>query len=267
MIDWRADSAVWLSAGGKRLEARVWGPPPDQAPTLLLLHEGLGAANMWRGVPAALAARTGCGVLAYSRAGYGQSDAADLPRPVDYMSREALDVLPEILDQIGLRQGLLVGHSDGATIAAIHAGHLRDDRLRGLVLIAPHFFTEPVGLAAIADAGRAYRSTDLKERLARHHKDPDNAFIGWNDAWLNPDFKDWNVEDVIAPILVPVLAIQGLDDQYGTLAQIKALDAKLTVPLKKVLLKDCRHSPHIEQPEKMVTAVADFVSGLVFDAL
>lgn len=257
---WTPDTALTLTIGTTTLEARVWGKPPAEAPTLVLLHEGLGSVSLWRGFPEALAQATGCGVFAYSRAGYGQSDAADLPRPIDYMTREAVDVLPVVLDRIGFRRGILIGHSDGASIAAIHAGTFADRRVQGIVLMAPHFFTEPEGLASIAEAKVAYETTDLPARMARHHRDADNAFRGWNDAWLNPDFAAWNIEDCIPGIVCPVLAIQGVDDQYGTMAQIDALERGLSAPFRRLDLSDCRHAPHLEQPETTLTAIAAFVS-------
>ena len=247
-----------LWAGGKSLEYRWWGPGPKEAVTLVLLHEGLGSLGLWRDVPARLAAATGLGVLAYSRAGYGHSDPADLPRPLDYMTREAVEVLPDVLDTVGLERAILVGHSDGATIAAIHAGTSRDPRLLGLVLIAPHFFTEPGGLAEIARAKEAYETGDLGARLARHHADPGNAFRGWNDAWLDPGFRDWTVAEVIDGIPVPILAIQGEDDPYGTRAQIDIIERRAAVPVDVVMLPGCRHAPQFEAPDATLAAIAAF---------
>ncbi len=251
-----------LKAGGGALEYACFGPPPAQAPTLVLLHEGLGSARLWRDFPARLAAATGFGVLAYSRAGYGGSDPAALPRPLDYMTREAMDVLPGVLDAIGFRRGVLMGHSDGATIAAIHAGSIADRRVRGLVLMAPHFFTEPMGLAAIARARDAYETGDLRRRMARHHRDPDNAFRGWNDAWLAPGFRQWNVEEVIDYIRVPVLAVQGRGDEYGTLAQIRALQDRAHAPVDTLILDDCRHAPHRDCGPRVVAEITDFCARL-----
>jgi len=259
-MDWREGETLWLEAGGRRLEARCWGPPPGQALTLALLHEGLGSVSLWRDFPARLARATGCGVLAWSRAGYGQSDPVALPRPLDYMSREAREVLPEVL--AGLERFVLLGHSDGASIAAVYGGEAADARLAGLVLIAPHFFTEPVGLAAIAAAREAYAHTDLRARLARHHRDPDNAFRGWNDAWLDPGFRSWNIEAALPGITVPVLAVQGAEDQYGTLAQLAALRAGLAGSCRQEVLPDCRHAPHAEQPERLLAVVKRFIAGL-----
>jgi pimeloyl-ACP methyl ester carboxylesterase len=239
---------------------------PDQAATLVLLHEGLGSVSLWRDIPETLATMTGCGVLAYSRRGYGQSDAADLPRPLDYMTREALDVLPHILDTTGLGRVILIGHSDGASIAAIYAGKRTDPRLAGLVLIAPHFFVEPGGRDEILAAKAAFETTDLRTRMARHHKSPENAFLGWADAWLNPVFMGWNIEDVIDGISVPVLAIQGTGDQYGTMAQIDRLQAGVSGPFTRLDLADCKHAPQFEQREKTLSAIAEFVEDMQYSA-
>ena len=181
-FDWLPGNSQILDVEGVRLETICFGPPPEQAATLILLHEGLGCVALWRAFPEALAEATGLGVFAYSRAGYGQSDPCSLPRPLDYMEREARDSLPRVLDAIGFRQGLLLGHSDGASIAALHGGFGDDLRVRGLVLMAPHFFTEPEGLAAIADARSQYQSGELRNRLGKYHADVDCAFLGWNDA-------------------------------------------------------------------------------------
>ena len=251
-----------LSAGGKTLEYACWGPAPSDAPTLVLLHEGLGCNALWRDFPAKLAEATGHGVFAYSRAGYGNSDPADLPRPLDYMTREAVDILPQVLNAIGFRRGILVGHSDGATIAAIYAGSVQDMRVRGIVTMAPHFFTEEIGLAEIAAAKKAFASSDMKARMSKYHADPDNTFHGWNDSWLHPDFKSWNVSEVIDYIRVPVLAIQGEDDQYGTLAQIEELYNRCYAPVEKLILSDCRHAPFLDQQEKVVAGIADYCARL-----
>ena len=260
--DWQPGSSQWIAVDGVRLECRCWGSAPEAAPMLVLLHEGLGSVDLWKDVPERLAERTGYGVFAYSRAGYGKSDPASLPRPLDYMTREAVDVLPVLLTEIGFKRGVLLGHSDGASIAAIYAGSVEDFRVRGLCLISPHFFTEPEGLASIANAKVQYETGDLRERLARHHAHVENAFRGWNDAWLDPGFKEWNIEDVIAYIRVPVLAIQGRDDQYGTLAQTDALKNGLYSPLDVEILDGCKHSPHLERPEETLASVADFLARL-----
>lgn len=260
---WRDGQGLALDINGVSLEARCWGPPPDRAATLVLLHEGLGCVSLWRDFPERLAAATGLGVFAYSRQGYGQSDPSKLPRPLDYMTREALDILPVVLDQIGLQRGMLIGHSDGASIAAIHAGKVGDPRIKALCLMAPHFFTEAGGLASIAAAKTAFDTTDLKNRLGRHHANPENTFRGWNEAWLHPDFKRWNITGVIPTITVPVLAIQGKDDQYGTMAQLDALESGLKAPFGRLELPDCKHAPHLEQPAKTLEAVTDWAKYAV----
>ncbi len=259
MADWTRGR---LEAGGKWLEYACWGPPPGAAPTLVLLHEGLGCVALWRDVPARLAAATGCGVVAYSRAGYGQSDRAELPRPLDYMTREAVTVLPQVLEALAITRFGLVGHSDGATIAAEYAGRAGDDRLRGLVLIAPHFFTESMGLAEIAAARQAYGTGNIRQRMAKYHADPDNAFRGWNDAWLADGFKAWNVAGVIDHWRVPCLAIQGSADQYGTLAQIDEIETRSPAPVETMIVEDAAHAPHLDKPEAVLAAIAGFVARL-----
>jgi len=250
----------FLTAGGRRLEWARWGPPPSAGPAIVLLHEGLGCLGLWRDFPDRLAAATGWAVVGYSRAGYGRSDPAELPRPLDYMTREALQVLPGVLEATGFRRGVLLGHSDGATIAAEYAGRQHDPRLQGLVLMAPHFFAEPVGLAEIARARAAF-SAGLRDRLARWHDDPEATFAGWNDAWLDPRFAAWNVAGVVTGLRVPVLAIQGRQDQYGTLAQIETLCAS-PAPVELLVLDPCRHAPHQEQPARVLQAVAGFCARL-----
>ena len=261
-VEWSETPETPLIAGGKKLEYFCVGPAPDEAPTIVMLHEGLGCAALWRDFPRRVSEATGMGVMVYSRQGYGQSEPAELPKPIDFMTREAVDVLPEILDQIGFQRGILFGHSDGATIAAIYAGSVEDFRVRGLVLMAPHFFTEPSGLAAIADAKTAFDSGDLRARMAKYHKNPDVAFRGWNDTWLNPEFKDWNVGEVIDYLRIPVLAIQGRDDQYGTLAQIEEIESRAYSPVETLIPDGCKHAPHQEQPDAVLAAVAEFTARL-----
>lgn len=251
----------WLKAGGARLEWAHWGPAPEAAPVIVLLHEGLGCLGLWRDFPQRLSAATGWGVTAWSRAGYGRSDPAVLPRPLDYMTREAVEVLPQVLAATGFRRGVLMGHSDGATIALEYAGRVFDPRVRGVVAMAPHTFAEPMGLAEIARARVAYAS-DLRGRMAKWHDDPDHTFRGWNDAWLDPAFAAWNVAEVIDYLRVPVLAIQGRQDQYGTLAQIAEIETRSYAPVDTLILDDCRHSPHQDRPEQVLAAVAEFCARL-----
>lgn len=261
-MNWQTERPDYINIDGNRLECQCWGPPPQDAPTIVMLHEGLGSVGLWKDFPALLAELTGYGVFAYSRLGYGKSDQATLPRPLDYMTHEALAVLPKVLDEIGFESGILLGHSDGASIATIYAGSVEDFRIRGVCLMSPHFFTETVGLESIAQAGAAFETDDLRERLAKHHADPEKTFRGWKNAWLDPGFKSWNIEENISYFRVPVLAIQGRDDQYGTMAQIRALSDGMYSPLDIEVLDDCMHSPHIQQLEKTVAIVGDFAARL-----
>ena len=249
----------YLEVNGDRLEIAEWGPP--DGPCLVLLHEGLGSVGLWRDFPAKLAVATGWRVFAYSRAGYGRSSDVSLPRPLDHMSRESA-VVSAILDHIGANDAVLLGHSDGATIAAIYAGSVSDRRVRGLILMAPHFFAEAEGLQAIRRAREAYEQADLRDRLARHHDHPDSAFYGWNDTWLAPEFKDWNVADCIDHWRIPVLAIQGRNDEYGTLAQIEEIENRIYAPLEVVVLDDCGHAPHLEKKAETLNAISGFCARL-----
>ncbi len=261
-FEWISGTPGAIDIDGCSLETACYGPAPDDAPTIVLLHEGLGCVALWRDFPEKLAEETGYGVFVFSRAGYGKSDGCTLPRPIDYMTREATEILPRVLDAIGFQHGILLGHSDGATIAAIYAGSVEDFRVRGLVLMAPHFFTEDMGLQSIAKAKEEYDSGELRGKLARYHADVDSTFRGWNEAWLNPEFKDWNVSEVIDYLRIPVLAVQGRDDQYGTLAQIEEIENRIYSPLDVEILDDCGHAPHLEQAQKTLAYVSDFVRRL-----
>jgi pimeloyl-ACP methyl ester carboxylesterase len=257
--------AGFLDLGAMRLEFRMIGPRPNAAPTLVLLHEGLGSAAVWGTFADELAATTGAGVFAYSRAGYGRSSPSKLPCPVSFMHDEATDVLPRVLDAIGFRRGILVGHSDGASIAAIYAGTIEDHRVRGLVLIAPHFFTEDMGLAEIARAKESFTAGPLRAKLARMHADPDNAFHNWCDPWLDPEFRKLDLTDALAHIRVPILIVQGEHDQYGTTRQIEVAQQECYCPVEVALLPDTRHAPHREARQATLQAVADFCNRLFRD--
>ena len=244
------------------LEYRWFGPPPGEAPTLIFLHEGLGSAAMWRDFPRRLADATGWGALAYSRAGYGASPPAALPRPIRYMHDEAV-VLEGVLQRFGVRDAILVGHSDGASIALIYAGSAPRPNLRALVLEAPHVFAEPIGLRSIAAMKREYETTDLRQRLARYHgANVDVAFRGWNDVWLDPRFRDWNIEEFLPAIEVPVLVIQGTGDEYGTILQVEAIASQVRGPVETLLLPGCGHAPHRDQPDATAAAIVDFVKRM-----
>ena len=228
-----------LVAGGHRLEAAWIGPAPDRAPTLVFLHEGLGSVAGWRDFPARVASATGLGALVYSRLGYGKSDPVPLPRPTTYMHEEALVTLPEVLDAAGVRDAVLVGHSDGGSIALLFAGSglPAAARVRALVLEAPHVFVEDVSITSIARAADAYRTGDLRQRLLRSQGDNvDGAFWGWNRAWLDPAFRDWNIEASLAGVRAPALLLQGADDPYGTLAQLDAIERQGSGPVERLVL-------------------------------
>jgi pimeloyl-ACP methyl ester carboxylesterase len=248
-----------LLAGGRRLEYAWHGPPPDEAPTLVFLHEGLGSVSTWRDFPMRLAEATGCGALVYSRAGYGGSDPVPLPRPIRFMHDEAR-VLPEVLDAAAVRDAVLVGHSDGASIALIHAGSASSRRVRALALEAPHVFVEDVTVRSIEKAAESYRTGDLRRALERHHgTNVDVAFRGWNRAWLDPAFRSWTIEEFLPAIRVPVLVVQGEQDEYGTLRQLDAIEAGCSGPVTRLVLPDCGHAPHRDQPDETLMAMATFV--------
>ena len=248
-----------LEFAGQHLEGAWWGPAPDAAPTLVLLHEGLGCVGLWGDFPAKLAEATGCGIFAYSRAGYGKSSPVLLPRPLSYMHDEARETLPQVLEAIGFRRGALIGHSDGASIALIHAGAIADSRVKAVALMAPHVFTEDVGLASIAEAQRAYEHGDLKRKLARWHENVDCAFYGWNGAWLDPGFREWNLEEFLGPIRIPLQVIQGEADQYGTIAQVRAIERGNGGPVETVMIPGIGHSPYREAPDATLAALTGFL--------
>jgi pimeloyl-ACP methyl ester carboxylesterase len=251
-----------LVAGGHRLEAEWHGPPPERAPTLVFLHEGLGSLSAWKDVPARIADACGMGALVYSRWGYGKSDPRTPPWPLSYMHVEALSSLRQVLDAADVRDAVLVGHSDGASIALIFAGSglPQAARVRSLVLLAPHVFVEDVSVSSIAATADAYRTGDLRERLERHHgANVDDAFWGWNRAWLDPGFRTWNIEEYLPRVRVPSLVIQGRDDPYGTLAQVDAVERGAGAPVTRLVLDACGHSPHRDQPDAVVDAIRRFV--------
>jgi pimeloyl-ACP methyl ester carboxylesterase len=248
-----------ILAAGQRLEHRLVGPSPDAAPTLVFLHEGLGSVSAWRDFPDRVAAATGLGALVYSRRGYGGSDPAPLPRPVGFMHDEAITVLPAVLDAAGVRRALLVGHSDGASIALIHAARFPGPRVVAAVLIAPHVFVEDLTVASIAAAADAYRAGPLRARLERHHGDNvDGAFWGWNQVWLSPEFRSWDITAEVEKIQAPLLVVQGEDDPYGTLAQVEAIQALACFHVETLVLPHCGHAPHRDQPEATLAAIAAF---------
>ena len=248
-----------------RLEYRMIGPRPDAAPTIVMLHEGLGSVALWGGFPEKLAAATGTGVFVYSRAGYGKSSPGKLPRSVRFMREEATEVLPRVLDAIGFRRGFLLGHSDGASIAAIYAGSVQDHRVRGLVLVAPHFFTEDMGIAEIERARAAFAAGALREKLKRWHADVDCAFRSWSEPWLDPQFRTWDISDALGYIRVPILIVQGENDQYGTLRQVETAQAECFCPVETAILPGIRHDPCREAPEQTLGIASGFIHRLLRD--
>jgi len=233
----------------------------EGARSLVFLHEGLGSIPQWRDFPAQVARATGRRALAYERYGYGQSEVLAEDRVgTDFMHREALEALPALLRALGVENPVLVGHSDGASIALIHAG--AGHAVQGVVAMAPHVFVEDISVRSIADAARAFETTDLPQRLGKYHRDPRKTFYLWNDAWLDPAFRDWNIEASLAGIRCPLLAIQGEDDQYGTMAQVDAIARQAGGRCELLKLPDCGHSPHKDRPERVLRAIADFVNRL-----
>ena len=245
---------------GKRLETLWIEPQQTDRPTIVMLHEGLGSISLWKDFPQKLASRTGCRVLVYSRYGHGSSDKLMEKRPVTFMHHEGEVVLPELLDKLSITQPILLGHSDGGSISLIFAGKY-PGRPRALILESPHVFVEDLSVASITQAKLNYRTTNLPHKLSRHHAHPDATFWGWNDIWLDPEFRSWNIEEYLPAIRCPVLCIQGEEDEYGTIAQVRSLQAR--VPETEIMmLANCKHSPHRDQPEATLERMAEFVAGV-----
>ena len=245
------------SVGGRRIDA-VELPGDANRRALVLLHEGLGSVALWRDFPAALKAATGRRVIAFSRFGHGRSEPPAQPRAPAFFHEEALEVLPALLPQLAAPEPILVGHSDGGSIALIHAAR---HRVTGLALLAPHVVVEDVTVEAIRETRVRYVDGDLRERMARHHDDVDAAFYGWCDVWLDPGFRAWSLEPEAAEVDVPTLLVQGVEDPYGTLDQLDRIEARVCGEVVRVELPG-GHSPHLEQPERTVAAIAAFTAGL-----
>ncbi|HEX5394404.1 MAG TPA: alpha/beta hydrolase [Rhodocyclaceae bacterium] len=254
----------FVTVQGRRIEyVRLPSAHPRKgSPCLVFLHEGLGSVAMWRDFPQQAADATGCEAVVYSRYGYGKSDPITASHDVYYMHDEGLKALPELLDNLGISKPILFGHSDGASISLIHAGGAGRD-LAGVIVMAPHLMVEAVCISSIEAAKVAYDNTEtrLRERLAKFHANVDSAFRGWNDIWLHPEFLRWNIEEYIPRIQAPILAIQGEDDEYGTMEQIDRI-ARLAPDVELAKLADCRHSPHKDQPQAVIDAVKEFISRL-----
>jgi pimeloyl-ACP methyl ester carboxylesterase len=250
-----------LAGASPRIEYAWVGSADAAAPTMVFLHEGLGSVAMWRDFPARLCDAAGVRGLVYSRPGYGQST----PRPADerwqpdFMHKQARQVLPAVLRALEVKRPWLFGHSDGGSIALLYAAAF-PQALRGAIVLAPHIFVEEISVTSIRQARETYLSTDLKQKLARYHADPDSAFWGWNDIWLSPAFRDWSIAQEIRTIACPLLAIQGIADEYGTLEQVRGIAR--AVPQTRLLeLPQCGHSPHKDQPDAVIAAVTQFVAA------
>jgi pimeloyl-ACP methyl ester carboxylesterase len=251
----------FISVGGHRLEYERIDVGGHDRPSLVLLHEGLGSVAMWRDFPHLLAHATVSRVIVYSRYGYGNSDPLHESRNVRYMHDEALIVLPELLDALSIVNPILVAHSDGSSIALIHAGG-SGRPVAGIVAMAPHVFVEDISIDSILRVREAFiKKTKMRHRLSRYHADVDGAFWGWNDIWLHPDFRAWNIEECLGPIACPVLAIQGQEDEYGTMNQLSRIE-RGAPDVRLLKLEDCRHSPHRDQPEAVLEATSRFVDRI-----
>lgn len=248
---------------GLHLECAWYPADPDKSQSsLVLLHEGLGSVAMWRDFPARLAEKTGYGVFVYSRYGYGWSTPCTTHPVGDrYMHREALEVLPELLDRCGFDNPILIGHSDGGSIALIYAGGSGRQPV-GVVTLAAHVFNDEVCTGAIDQVRKLYETTNLKDKLARYHEDPEGAFRLWNEAWLAPSFQEWNIEEYLPGVTCPVLALQGEQDEYGVARQLESIVEKVQGPVSSQFLSDCGHSPHRDQTELTLSLISDFLKTL-----
>ncbi len=245
---------------GTRLECRWVGEAAAEGPVLVFLHEGLGCVALWRGFPEALCQALGLRGIVYSRAGYGRSDACVLPRPSTYLHAEALEVLPKVLDRASVQEAVLIGHSDGGSIALIHASADAAGRVKAIVTLAAHVFNEELSIQGIREAREAFETGDLRSRLEKYHgANVDCAFYGWNDTWLGAEFRDWNLEAFLPGIEVPALILQGANDQYGSPFQVAAIVAGIGCYAKSALIPDCGHAPHLEQPEVTIALIREFL--------
>ncbi len=260
-----AEKRELVTIAGKQLETLLIHARDNRLPTIVMLHEGLGSIALWKDFPQRLAERTGCGVLVYSRYGHGNSDRLLEKRPVSFMHHEGQVVLPELLKALNIKRPILLGHSDGGSIALIYAGRFPESP-HALILEAPHVFVEDLSVASIAAAKVSFQTTDFREKLAKYHAHVDETFWGWNDIWLDPAFRSWNIEEYLDSIRCPVLCIQGEQDEYGTPAQVQTIRSR--VPgTELVMLADCKHSPHRDQREQTLDAVARFVKRVSTDKL
>ena len=248
----------FVTCAGRALEYEWLGAAEPGKPTLVFLHEGLGSIRQWRDFPLQVVKATGCRALLYSRYGYGQSDVLQEDKAgARFMHREALEFLPALLQALRIERPVLVGHSDGASIALIHAG--AGHPVRAVAAMAPHVFVEPVCVESIRRANETFASSGLAQGLARYHRDPAKTFHLWADAWLDPAFRDWNIEEYLPRIDCPVLALQGEDDQYGTMEQLERLRRGVRGPCELVKLAACGHAPFRDQPQATLAALTRFI--------
>ncbi|MBT7957046.1 MAG: alpha/beta hydrolase [Rhodospirillaceae bacterium] len=251
----------FIDVDGVKLEClHVDAGASPEKPTLVFLHEGLGCVALWRNFPEQLCQTAGLNGFVYSRQGYGASDPIPLPRPVEYMHHEGLNVVSPVLEAAGITSAILIGHSNGGSIAVIHAGAVKDPKVKAIMLMATHVLNEESVVSSIREAKIAYDTSNLRQGLAKYHGDNvDCAFRGWNDVWLHPDFWHWNIEEFLPGIEIPTLVMQGVDDQYGSAAQVKAIEAGLNCPTETILIEGARHSPHLDQPAATIKAMINFI--------
>lgn len=243
----------------QEIEVEILGDLKSDNSTIVLLHEGLGSASMWKEIPILLHEVLGLNILFYSRAGYGKSSPVQLPRPINYMNIEAESYLPELLSKLHLNNVYLLGHSDGASIAAINTS-LKNNKynILGTILIAPHFFVEEMSLQAIKKIRKVYEN-EIKKKLSKYHNNVDIAFYGWNDVWLHPEFRKWDIRDFLSEIETPVLAIQGDKDPYGSLLHVEVLENKIKGKFDKLILKNCGHNPLIDMQKESINKIKEFI--------
>jgi pimeloyl-ACP methyl ester carboxylesterase len=252
----------FLAVDGAKLEIKRF-PGEAGKPTLVFLHEGLGCIDMWGDFPARLSNISGCPALVYSRRGYGRSAPCDVPRPLTYMHDEGLIVLPDMLETAEIGNHLLIGHSDGGSISLINAGGTPAPGLKAVITMAAHVFCETLSVTSIAQAKTLYEEAGLRARLAQYHLgNVDCAFWGWNKAWLDPDFMQWNIEPYLPKITVPQLVMQGHDDSYGTIAQVEAIEKQSAGPVQVCMLENCGHAPYKEQAQKSLEVTLEFIFRL-----
>ena len=253
----------FLDIKNNQIEYITFGNFSNKSPVLILLHEGLGSVAMWRDIPKLIHEKTKMNILVYSRIGYGKSSKAELPRPTNYMSIEAEEYLPIILQKLSIKKYFLIGHSDGGTIAALASINKSSVELLGTILIAPHFFVEKESIIAIEETTDQYKNKNLRSKLEKYHNDVDNAFFGWSNVWLSTSFKKWNISNYLSKIKTPILVIQGTKDPYGTVNQVQVLEENLKSPLQKVIIEDCGHNPFYEFPETTIKYINKFIKKLL----